>query len=138
MPAKDIIHDTVKTALENDGWLVTHDPYIIRYERLNLYADLGAEQMMAIERQGNKIVVEVKSFLEPSLIQGLKIALGQYDLYRGYLEVTAPDRKLYLALGHNVYQRMQQQKAIMFILERYEIPLIVVDLSNEEIIEWIR
>ncbi|WP_205127413.1 element excision factor XisH family protein [Okeania hirsuta] len=26
MPAKDIFHDTVKRALEKEGWTITHDP----------------------------------------------------------------------------------------------------------------
>ncbi|MGL5064582.1 MAG: element excision factor XisH family protein, partial [Microcoleus sp.] len=25
MPAKDIYHETVKTALKKDGWTITHD-----------------------------------------------------------------------------------------------------------------
>jgi len=30
MAAKDLYHDTVKTALEKDGWIITHDPFYIR------------------------------------------------------------------------------------------------------------
>ncbi len=28
MPARDIYHDTVRNALEKDGWTITHDPVI--------------------------------------------------------------------------------------------------------------
>ncbi|WP_287356852.1 element excision factor XisH family protein, partial [Moorena sp. SIO3B2] len=28
--AKDIFHNTVKIALQKDGWLITHDPYQLR------------------------------------------------------------------------------------------------------------
>ena len=38
MPAKDIYHDTVKTALIKDGWTITHDPLTIRLARKRLYA----------------------------------------------------------------------------------------------------
>lgn len=32
MPAKDIYHDAVKHALISDGWWITADPYMIKYE----------------------------------------------------------------------------------------------------------
>jgi hypothetical protein len=43
MPAADQIHDAVKRALVKDGWTITDDPYVIRYEDATLYADLAAE-----------------------------------------------------------------------------------------------
>ncbi|NEP07438.1 MAG: hypothetical protein F6K34_23155 [Okeania sp. SIO4D6] len=42
MPAKDIYHNTVKTALEKDDWIVTNDPLVIRWGKRDLYVDLGA------------------------------------------------------------------------------------------------
>lgn len=94
MPKLDIIHDAVKNALMKDRWTITDDPYVIQYRRTKLYADLGAERPIAAERNGQKLVVEVKSFVGASKIQDLKEALGQYDIYRYLLEATAPDRKL--------------------------------------------
>lgn len=41
MPAKDIFHEVVKTALQKDGWQITHDPYILQAGTLELYIDLG-------------------------------------------------------------------------------------------------
>jgi hypothetical protein len=45
MAAKDIYHDHVRTALEKDGWTITHDPLTITLEDTsdNLFVDLGAE-----------------------------------------------------------------------------------------------
>lgn len=60
MAAADIIHDAVKNALIKDGWTITHDPYVIKYEEVTLYADLGAERAIAAELAGTKIVVEIK------------------------------------------------------------------------------
>ena len=68
MPAKDIYHDAVKNALIKDGWIVTDDPYLIKYEDAELYAYLAAEKPIAAEREGEKIVVEVKSFVGKSLM----------------------------------------------------------------------
>ncbi len=41
---KDIIHDAVKNALIKDGWLITHDPFIVQYEDARVFIDLGAER----------------------------------------------------------------------------------------------
>lgn len=76
MPKLDIIHNAVKNALLNDGWTITDDPYVIQYRRTTLFADLGAERPLGAERFGQKIVVEVKSFIGASKIQDLKETLG--------------------------------------------------------------
>lgn len=99
MPKLDLIHNAVKNALIKDGWVITDDPYMIQYRRTTLYADLAAGRPIAAERDGQKLVVEVKSFVGASKIQDLKEALGQYDIYRYLLEETAPDRKLYVAIS---------------------------------------
>jgi len=39
------------------------------------YADLGAELILAAEKESYKIVVEIKSFISPSPLSDLKIAL---------------------------------------------------------------
>jgi hypothetical protein len=31
MSAKDFYHNSVKTALEKDGWTITHDPFLLGY-----------------------------------------------------------------------------------------------------------
>jgi hypothetical protein len=137
MPKLDIIHNAVKNALIKDGWTITDDPYIIQYRRTTLYVDLGAERPIAAERDRQKLVVEVKSFVGASKIQDLKEALGQYDIYRYLLEETAPDRKLYLAVGAIAYKSFFNQDVIQLILHKHQLPLIVVDTEIEEITQWI-
>lgn len=137
MPKLDIIHNSVKNALVKDGWLVTDDPYVIQYRRTTLYADLGAERPIAVERDGQKLVVEVKSFIGASKIQDLKEALGQYDIYRYLLEETVPDRKLYIAISTIAYNTFFTQDVAQLILNRHQLPIIVVDLETEEIMQWI-
>lgn len=137
MPRLDIIHDAVKNALMKDGWTITDDPYIIQYRRTTLYADLGAERPIAAQRNGQKLVVEVKSFVGASKMQDLKEALGQYDIYRYLLEATVPDRKLYVAVSAFAYNTFFKQDVIQLILNRHQLPLIVVDIDVEEITQWI-
>ena len=104
MPAKDIYHDAVKNALIKDGWTITADPYFIIYKKLRLIADLGAERPLSAQRGDDKIVIEVKSFVNLSFIYDLERAVGQYIIHRNFLKKTAPDRKLYLALNQLVYK----------------------------------
>ncbi|NET54142.1 MAG: hypothetical protein F6K09_37660, partial [Merismopedia sp. SIO2A8] len=64
-------------------------------------------------------------------------ALGQYDIYRSFIELLEPDRKLYLAINDKVYAGLFSLKAIQMIRRRYEIALVVVKIETEEVIEWI-
>lgn len=76
MSAKDLFHDSVKTALEKEGWTITHDPLKFKYGEVNFQVDLGAEKLIAAEKAGEKIAVEIKSFLNPSAITDFYGALG--------------------------------------------------------------
>ncbi|MGI0494118.1 element excision factor XisH family protein [Alkalinema pantanalense CENA528] len=137
MPKLDRIHNAVKTALTKDNWLITDDPYIIQYGKTTLYADLAAERPIAAERDGQKLVIEVKSFIGASKIQDLKEALGQYDIYRYLLEEIAPDRKLYVAISAVAYKNFFCQDVIQLILKKHQLPLIIVNIETEEIQQWI-
>jgi XisH protein len=86
MPAKDFYHNIVCTALIKDGWTITDDPFKLRVGGRSVYVDLGANKLFAAEKQGRKIAVEIKSFLDPSLVSELEKALGQYELYSLIME----------------------------------------------------
>ena len=55
MPARDMYHEHVRDALDADGWQITHDPLHLQWGAKDLYVDLGAEKLLAAERQGRKI-----------------------------------------------------------------------------------
>lgn len=137
MPAKDLYHDAVKNALIKDGWSITADPYFIKYEDAELYADLAAEKPIAAERQGQKIVVEIKSFVGKSLMYDFHSALGQYIVYRNLIQLTEPEYKLYLAIDELVYETFFQRKSIQQIVKQNQLLLIIVDTKQEEIRRWI-
>jgi len=48
--ARDLFHDAVKNALIKDGWLITDDPFFLKVGDSELYIDLGAERLIAAER----------------------------------------------------------------------------------------
>lgn len=61
--AKDLFHDVVKTALIKDGWHITDDPFFMKVGGVDFFIDLGAEKIIAAERDNQKIAVEIKSFI---------------------------------------------------------------------------
>jgi len=71
MPAKDIFHDVVKKSLVKQGWIITDDPLLVQFRDIDLYVDLGAEKMIAAEKNGEKIAIEIKSFIGKSHIYEL-------------------------------------------------------------------
>jgi XisH protein len=136
MPAKDTYHDAVKNALIKDGWRITFDPYPIKYEEVKLVADLAGEKTISATREGQQIVIEIKSFLSRSPMREFETALGQYLIYQTFLSITHPDHKIYLAIGQTIYHKFFQQVAIQLVLRKYEVSLLVVDINQEEIIQW--
>lgn len=78
MAAKDIFHDAVKNGLEKEEWLITNDPLKLEGGGVQMYVDLGAERILAAEKAGEKIAVEIKSFVGTSNISEFHTALGQF------------------------------------------------------------
>jgi len=76
MPTKDLFHEAVKRALIKAGWVITHDPLFLKWGKRKVFIDLGAEQMLGAEREGEKIAVEIKSFASDSIITDLHNAVG--------------------------------------------------------------
>ncbi|MBC5796389.1 XisH family protein [Sphaerospermopsis sp. LEGE 00249] len=137
MSARDTYHEAIKNALIKDGWMIIRDPYTIKYEEIQLFADLLADRTLEIERNGQQIIVEVKSFISRSPMREFETALGQYIIYRTLLKVILPEAKIYVGVSRSIYKSFFLQKAISFIIEENGLRLIVVDLNKEEIIQWI-
>ncbi len=137
MPAKDIYHNTVRTAIEKDGWTITNDPLTLEIGDRSLFVDLGAEKILAAEKQGRKIAVEVKSFLSFSPVHDLEEALGQYIVYEDILELSEPERTIYLAVREEVYLNIFSEPLGQVLLRKKRLKLIVFDSSREIIIRWI-
>jgi XisH protein len=137
MPAKDICHNAVKNALIKDGWIITADPYTIKYEEVQLFADLLAGRTVKAQRDTEEILIEIKSFVSRSPMRDFECALGQYIVYRIFLKEIIPKAKVYLAIGQDIYQSFFAQKAIQKVLVETQLVLIIVNLNQEEIVQWI-
>ncbi len=138
MSAKDIFHEMVKQALQKEQWLITNDPLKFKFGDINFQIDLGAEKLIAAEKAGEKIAIEIKSFLNPSAITDFYSALGQFLSYRLALAATEPERLLYLAVPLDTYQTFFQLEFTKIAVQQYQIPLIVYDPANEVIVQWIK
>ena len=137
MPARDIYHNTVKTALQKDGWIITHDPFPLQIGKKRLSADLGAERLISAEKETQKIVVEVKSFVGQSDVRDLEQALGQYILYRQILDEMGSKRELYLAVSGPTFNSVFSIEIGQVLLKNKIIKLMVFDDQNEDIVQWI-
>jgi XisH protein len=135
--AKDRFHDVVKIALEKEGWKITHDPLTLRVDAVtDLHIDLGAEMLIAAEKDSEKIAIEIKSFLSQSAISDFHGAMGQFINYRYALADLDPDRKLYLAVSLTTYEGIFARRFVQSVIERAEVNLIIYDTDKEVIYKW--
>jgi hypothetical protein len=137
--AKDFFHHHVKQVLKNDGWTITHDPFRVEYEGDEYEMDLGAERLIAAEKDMEKIVVEIKSFLKTSVVYQFHDALGQYMNYLIGLKLAKEtERRLFLALSHTVYNRLSESPLLMASIEAYKVNILVFDANKPEVVSWIK
>ena len=134
--AKDRFHDAVRTALVKDGWTITDDPLSFRFGGVDVHIDLAAERFLAAERDGEKIAVEIKSFLGASVISEFHTALGQFMNYRSILRRKEPERTLYLAVPKDIYEEFFQRQFTQIVIEDYQLTFVVYDIDNEVISLW--
>ncbi len=136
---KDKYHDLVRLALENDGWVITHDPYKIKLGKRRGYIDLGAEkQMIAAEKGGDKIAVEIKSFSSPSDLDSFENALGQFLIYWRALKFKEPDRILYLGVPRSFYARFFDDLFFLETAKDFNVNMLIYDEQKGIIEQWIK
>ncbi|HEY9878309.1 MAG TPA: XisH family protein [Leptolyngbyaceae cyanobacterium] len=137
MPARDRFHEAVKRGLQKEEWMITHDPLRIEFgEDDRIQIDLGAERVLGAERGGQKIAVEIKSFLSDSALFDFHVALGQFLNYRLVLEATEPERILYLAVPISAYEAFFRRDLPKASIQKYQVKLLVYDPLKEVILQW--
>lgn len=103
-----------------------------------MYIDLAAEKVIVADKEGEKIAVEVKSFLGASNISEFHMALGQFINYRYALEDFEAQRILYLAVPVKTYEEFFTMPFVQSVIERSNINLLIFNPEKEEIVEWKR
>jgi hypothetical protein len=137
MAARDRIHEAVKAALIKDDWMIRDEPLVIRWDDAQLEIDLGAEKILLAEKEEELIAVEVKSFLRSNSIPELQKAVGQYLMYREALAANDPERRLFLATHQKAMTELMTQPQTEAFLSKYQIHLLIVDVQQDEIEQWI-
>lgn len=103
-----------------------------------MYIDLGAERILAAEKAGQKIAVEVKSFVGDSVVDDLEKALGQFILYRAVLAEKEPNRVLYLAVPQDILHDIFEDSLGKLLVKNKLVQVLGFDPQVEVIVEWIR
>lgn len=135
--AKDFFHKAVREVLLNDGWVITHDPYFVKSLEADYEVDLGAEKIIAAERNNIRIAVEVKSFLKPSFAHEFHGVLGQYLNYLALMKLQEPDRILYLAVTKEIFDNNFSAPSIDFVVKTYGLKLLIFNPLNSQIEQWL-
>ncbi len=136
MPARDTYHDAFKAALIKEGWTITHDPLRLSWGGKDMYVDLGAERLLAAEKAGQKIAVEIKSFAGRSEVNDLENAIGQFVVYRSVLARREPDRVLYLAVPNEILRDIFEEPLGEVLIEDNLAQVIGFDPREEVITKW--
>ncbi len=138
MPRKDIYHDSVKVALEKDGWRTIDDPFRIVAGGIGLFIDLTAEPVVSFEKDNEKIAIEIKSFEIQSQVTTFYEALGKYLTYRKALQMNEMNMDIYLAIPRKTHDTLFQKELIKALVQENSIHLIVYEPNNQSIISWIK
>ncbi|MCC7506346.1 MAG: fatty-acid oxidation protein subunit alpha [Saprospiraceae bacterium] len=134
--AKDFFHGTVQDVLLNEGFAITHDPYVMRKYDPQWELDFGAEKVIAAESGFLKIAVEVKSYFEDSFAHAFHGILGQYLNYRLALDMVEPDRKMLLAVPEDIYLSEFSRQGIRNSIHFYDVRLIVYNPIDKTVLRW--
>ena len=79
---------------------------------------------------------EIKSFLNPSPINDLHRAIGQYVIYKTVLAEEEPSRRLYLGIPLPIHDSLFLEPIGKLILERNDIHFVVFNASTGSIVKW--
>ena len=137
MPWLDKFHEQVKSALEKDGWTITHDPYFMSYGSKRLFVDLGVETLLSAEKGSRKIAAEIKTFTGASDVHDLEQAVGQYVVYQQVLSREDNERQLFLAVPNYAADAIFSAELGKLMLENKVLSLMVFNPKTEEITQWL-
>lgn len=138
--AKDHIHNSVKAALENEGWIVTDDPLTIDLSEDDTFfdVDLAAEKRSQLPDVQKIVAIEVKSFSGGSIINAFHEALGQFLNYQAAIEEQRLNMELFLAVSKEGWERLNEYKFIQRRTLQYKLQFLVIDIAAKRIEKWIK
>lgn len=137
MPKKDIFHETVKTALQKEGWRISHDPLFVPTEGgVNFFIDLGLQGMIGAQKDGEHIAVEVKSFDENSPVYSFYEVLGQFLIYEMALLEQLNPWELYIAMSDLGFKKLDEAPIFSKAIRRFGLKFVIFDPISQSVVEW--
>lgn len=121
MPQQDAYHNSVRKALEKDGWIVTHDPFTIQLEDVKFYVDLAAEKIIETDEENRKVAIEIKVFGGLSFLNEFEKAVGQYLIYKQFLGDLFPERIFFWQFRNDVFEESFSLPSIKAVVSKQEI-----------------
>jgi hypothetical protein len=103
--------------------------------KLRGFIDLAAE-LLAAEKDTQKVAIEIKNFVGLSNLNEFKEALGQYLLHHLALSKKEPERQLFLAMPNNFYQDFFEDAFFREIITLYHLKLLIFDENNTNKLVW--
>ena len=140
MPAHDVFHAAVKEGLIKEGWTITDDPLIIEFGGQRPVHRPGCGEGSSPPRRGSeRIAVEVKSFLGPSLVTRFSHGPGAIlELPACLGRQGSRSRPLPGGAGTDLFRvlyapaRHKTRSSVM------RVHLIVYDPESEALVQWIK
>lgn len=139
MSKRDFIHVAVREALENEGWEITDDPFLIdlKFEETSFKVDIGAQKLISATKGAKEIAVEIKTLGEMSVINAFHTVLGQYLNYRDALELSEDSAELFLGVSKEGYKKLYDSPFIKMQLVRYSIKIVIINIATKKITRWV-
>lgn len=104
-----------------------------------LFIDLGAERVtIGAERSGERIAVEIASFVADSPVRDLQEAVGQFVVYRAVLSRADPERTLFLGVTARVQDSLLSEPLGQLVAEDVRLRVLVFDAERQKVVRWIR
>jgi hypothetical protein len=137
LSAIDACEPEVLRALQKDGWTILNKPFAIRTNEHTVYADCMLERKHNGQSE-QVIILEVKCFTNPQTdLSEFYTAFGQYQFYRAALASNQAVTPVYLAIPIQSYVRLLRDNAVKIAIQQSNIKLVIVDITSEEIVEWL-
>jgi hypothetical protein len=97
----------------------------------------GDRAALTADRGGERIAVEVQSFVSNSDIEDFHAAVGQFVVYRAVPRRREPDRTLYLAVPLSVYNGILSEPLGRWVADDVGLKLLVFHPRQRRIVQWI-
>jgi len=103
-----------------------------------LFIDLGAERTtIGAERGGERIAVEIASFVADSPVRDLQEAVVQFVAYRAVLSHADPERVLFLGVPGRVYDSLLSEPLGQLVAADVRLRVLVSDAQQQKVVRWI-